>query len=61
VSVYADLVNNKVKVLVSAGTNAKAVSSAAKLATGLDPIVEAAPPRAAGKVQNPAPCDCLKK
>lgn len=61
VSVYADLVNNRVKVLVSAGTNAQAVTAAAKQATGLAPVVEAAPQRAASKPQTPAPCSCLDK
>ncbi|MBM7786355.1 hypothetical protein [Tenggerimyces flavus] len=61
VSVYADLVNNRVKVLVSAGTNANAVTVAAKKATGLAPVVEAAPQRAASKPQTPAPCSCLPK
>ena len=64
VSVYADLVNDRVKVLVSAGTSAntvKAVAAAAKKATGLDPAVEAAPQRAASKPQTPAPCSCMDK
>lgn len=62
VSVYADLMRNRVKVLVKEGTNAKAVSAAAKRATGMVPIVEPAPPKAA-TVPQPSMtiCECLNK